>query len=266
MRHSFGPKSRRSARAVSKASVALQYTPFCNSNALVYASGTMPRKPFPDSVEISVLTKCKRRCALCFGINNDDTEKRGQLVHVDRDGENIDEDNAAFLCLPHHELYDSTSRQARGYMPGELKRHQETLLAYALTLKNEPNVPMSGIKPTVGLDLYDRRLLIYKAARQFVRDVSENLRPELKLILKFAADTDEALFLFDPGLAEYLETLFKKALRLDTVGLLRERMQTDAGEAENFVALIQEETGLAVWFAEQPQEIRARFAPFLRLA
>jgi hypothetical protein len=225
----------------------------------------MPHKPFPDSVEISVLTKCRRRCALCFGLDNDDTEKRGQLVHVDRDGENIDEDNAAFLCLPHHELYDSTSRQAKGYMPGELKRHQATLLVYVLTLKNEPNGPVNGIKPIVDLDLYDRRLLTYKAARQFVRDVFENLRPDLKLILKFAADTDEALFLFDPGLAEYLEALFKKALRLHTVGLLRERIQTNADEAENFAALVQEETGLAVWFSEQPEEIRARFAPFLRL-
>ncbi len=232
----------------------------------MYALEAMPRKPFPDSVEISVLTKCKRRCALCFGLHNDDTEKRGQLVHVDRDGENIDEDNAAYPCLPHHELYDSTSRQAKGYMPGELKRHQATLLVYVLTLKNEPNGLVNGIKPTVALDVYDRRLLIYKAARQFVRDVSEHLRPDLKLILKFAADTDQALFLFDPELAEYLETLFKKALRLDTVGLLRERMQTDADAAENFEALVRQETGLAVWFAGQPEEIRARFAPFLRLA
>jgi hypothetical protein len=234
--------------------------------SLVYASMAMPHKPFSDSVEISVLTKCKRRCALCYGLNNDDGEKRGQLAHIDRNGENIEENNAAFLCLEHHELYDSTSRQAKGYKPGELKRHQETLLVYVLTLKNEPSASANGIRPTVGLDLYDRRLLIYKVARQFVRDVFEHLKPDLQLILKFVADTDEALFLFDPALAEYLETLFKQALRLHTVGLLRERMQTNVEEVEKFVALVQEHTGLAEWFSKQPEEIRARFAPFLRVA
>lgn len=226
----------------------------------------VPRKSFPDSVQIAVLTKCKRRCALCFGLDNDDKEKRGQLVHVDRDGDNINEDNAAFLCIPHHDLYDSTSRQAKGYMPGELKQHRETLLVYVLTLKSEPNDPVNGAKPTVGLDVYDRRLLIYKATREFVREVFKDLRPDLQLILKFNADTDEALFLFDDALAGYLETLFKNALRLHTVDLLRERMQTDADEAEKFVALLQEGKDLAEWFAEQPEGIRARFAPFLRLA
>ena len=113
---------------------------------------------------------------------------------------------------------------------------------------------------------YDRRLLIYKATRQFVSDVLKNLRPDLQVIFKFNADTDEALFLFDDGLAEYLKTLFKNAGRLNTLDVLRERIQTNADEAEQFAALLQEGKDLAEWFAEQPEEIRARFAPFLRLA
>jgi hypothetical protein len=107
---------------------------------------------------------------------------------------------------------------------------------------------------------------MYQTTRQFVRDVASNLRPGLQLILKFAADTDEALFSFDVSLAKYLETLFTKALRLHTIELLRERMQTHPDEAENFQALVNEETSLAIWFTEQPEEIRTRFAPFLRLA
>jgi hypothetical protein len=118
----------------------------------------------------------------------------------------------------------------------------------------------------VRLDVYERRLPTYQTARQFVRDVASNLRPELKLIQRFAADTDEALFLFDETMAEYLETLFKKALRLHTLGLIRIRMASDPGEAENYQALIKEDFELAVWFTEQPEEIRTRFVPFLRLA
>ena len=106
---------------------------------------------------------------------------------------------------------------------------------------------------------------IYRVTRQFVRTSPKTCDRDLKLILKFAADTDEALFLFDDALANYLETHFKKALRLHTVGLLRDRMQTNVEDVENFAALVQEESDLAVWFAEQPEKIRIRFAPFLRL-
>ena len=105
---------------------------------------------------------------------------------------------------------------------------------------------------------------MYQTTRQFVRDVASNLRPGIQLILKFAGDTDEVLFLFDDNVAKYLETLFKKALRLHTIELIRERwVQTD--EIDNFQEIVKEQTALSIWFTEQPEEIRARFAPFLKL-
>lgn len=133
----------------------------------------MPHKPFPPSVEISVLTKCRRRCALCYGLHNDFAEKRGQLAHIDRDGENIAEGNAAYLCTLHHDLYDSTSHQTKGFIPGELKGHQETLLAYVTTIatiKNETTDELTSRHgPTSGaaLDVYDRRIPTYRITRQF---------------------------------------------------------------------------------------------------
>ncbi len=225
------------------------------------------RKPFSASVRVSVLTKCKRRCALCFGLKNDSRTKRGQLAHIDRNGLNIKESNAVFLCTLHHDLYDSTSRQTIGFEPAELREHQETLLAYVVTIKNgkKQNVARNGEPSPSALDVYDRRIPIYRLARQFVRDVAENLRPDLPLIFKFATETDEAMFLFDDQLAEYLETLYKKALRVHTIALLRERMHRYPNEAENFQEILEEHTSLAMWFTEQPQEIRKRFAPFLRL-
>jgi hypothetical protein len=117
----------------------------------------------------------------------------------------------------------------------------------------------------VSLDVYDRRVPIYRTTMQFVRDVLTDLRPELKLIIKFAADTDEALFLFDENIAEYLANLFKRALRLRTLEFMRTRIQTDDREAEKFAAFAKEQTDLAAWFSEQHGEIRGRFAPFLRL-
>jgi hypothetical protein len=227
----------------------------------------MPRKTFPPSVETSVLVKCRRRCALCYGLNNDSAEKRGQLAHID-DPEDIDEKNAAWLCIPHHELYDSTSRQAKGYTPGELRSHQEALWAFVTTIKNENETKeQAAAPPTAGitLDVYDRRIPMYRIARQFVRDVCENLNPDIQKILTFAGDTDEALFLFDKDLAEYLETLFRNALRLHTTAVEKERMITRPDEAKDYQAITQEYSRIALWFTDQPAEIRARFAPFLTL-
>jgi hypothetical protein len=227
----------------------------------------MPHKPFPYSVELSVLVKCKRRCALCFGLQNDGRGKRGQLAHIDRDGENVSESNAASLCVSHHELYDSTSRQAKGFLPGELKSHQESLWAYVQTIKTETTTEPArqGNISGIGIDVYDRRIPMYRVAMQFVRDVCANLRPDIQLVLKFARETDEAQFLFDSSVAEYLETLFTKALRLHTIGLIRERMATE-NEPQDFQAILAENIQLAEWFVKQHEEIRSRFAPFLSLS
>ena len=209
---------------------------------------TMPRKPFPDSVETAVLVKCKRRCALCFGLDNDSAEKRGQIAHIEAP-EDIDEKNAAFLGTRHHDLCDSTSWQTKGYTPAELRSHQETLLAFVRAIKEETKPEMASRQERPagrgGLDVYDRRVPIYRTTRQFIRDVAENLRLDLKVTLQFATDTDEALFLFDDDLAEYLETLFKKALRLRTLGLMQ-RILDHPEEAQNFQALAQEETALTM--------------------
>jgi hypothetical protein len=57
-----------------------------------------------------------------------------------------------------------------------------------------------------------------------------------------------------------------RALRLHTLELVRTRIRDDEPVEEDFADLLREETDLAVWFSEQHGEIRARFAPFLRLA
>ena len=73
---------------------------------------SQPRKLIAKDIETRVLVACRRRCCLCWLLNRDDSEKPGQIAHVDRDHSNPAEDNLAWLCLPHHEQYDRTSRQA----------------------------------------------------------------------------------------------------------------------------------------------------------
>jgi len=113
----------------------------------------------------------------------------------------------------------------------------------------------------ISLEVYDRRVPIYRTTVQFVRTVLKELQPKLQDILQFATDTDEALFLFDDTISEYLAQIFKKALRLRTISLTLSRLPAD-----DRTSLRGEETALALWFSEQFQEIRTRFAPFLGLA
>ena len=42
------------------------------------------RMPVPAKVEKQLLTKSRRRCPLCFHLENDTRQKRGQIAHLDR--------------------------------------------------------------------------------------------------------------------------------------------------------------------------------------
>ena len=42
-----------------------------------------PRKTTPGEIELRVLTRSRRRCALCFYLRGDLAEKHGQIAHLD---------------------------------------------------------------------------------------------------------------------------------------------------------------------------------------
>ena len=115
----------------------------------------------------------------------------------------------------------------------------------------------------ISIDLYDRRLAIYSRTGQLLREVAKDLKPTFPVILQFTRDTEEALFLFDESIAQYLESLSNKAFRLHALEVTRSGWRTDDHEIENFQ---EEQIALWVWFTEQYVVIRKNFAPFLRLA
>jgi len=225
----------------------------------------MTRKSFPKTVETKVLVKSRRRCALCYGLDGDTTEKEGQLAHVDRDHSNITVENAAFLCLRHHARYDNRSKQAKGHTVDELKVYRDDLYEYFAAQSGawpDSTATTSAVrnrKTGVSLEVYDRRVPYYRTTREFVRRLVTEGKVELDQIFKFAADTDEVLFLFDETLAEYLSLLYKKAVRFRTTGRLLTQPGQDVG------ALAEEDAELLTWFSEQLEVMRTHFSPFLRL-
>jgi len=59
---------------------------------------------------------------LCFFLNGDLTQKQGQIAHVDHDSSNSEEENLAFLCFAHHNLYDRKDPQLKG-ISADVLRH-----------------------------------------------------------------------------------------------------------------------------------------------
>jgi hypothetical protein len=60
-------------------------------------------------------------------LKGEDEIKKGQIAHLDGDNENFDEENLVFLCLEHHDEYDSSTRLSKGLREKEVKRWRDEL-------------------------------------------------------------------------------------------------------------------------------------------
>ncbi|MCA1850276.1 MAG: hypothetical protein LC672_04310 [Acidobacteria bacterium] len=88
------------------------------------------RKKILPEVIADITSASRRRCCICFALKRDDTEKKGQIAHLDHDASNNSPDNLTFLCLDHHDQYDSRPSQAKGLTIEEVKRYRTELLAF----------------------------------------------------------------------------------------------------------------------------------------
>jgi hypothetical protein len=123
----------------------------------------MTRKKIPGTTLDDVLVTCRRRCAMCFGLHKQVGIVKGQIAHLDHDNTNDELDNLAFLCLPHHDEYDSKYSQSKRWTIGEVKKFRGLLYSYLesmpidnLNLSNSsvllstPSLPMQiGLSPPV---------------------------------------------------------------------------------------------------------------------
>ena len=87
----------------------------------------MTRKRIPEKILTEVLTKSRRRCAFCFGLNFDKTYKKGQIAHINKKNDDHRFENLAHLCLDHHDQYDSSTSQSKGLTEQELIHHLKSL-------------------------------------------------------------------------------------------------------------------------------------------
>lgn len=92
------------------------------------------RRSIPVETETKLLISCARRCALCYGLEGQLFRKQGQIAHADQEANNNAESNLVFLCLHHHDEYDSATSQSKGITKAELLEYKRQLLI-AITAK-----------------------------------------------------------------------------------------------------------------------------------
>jgi hypothetical protein len=87
----------------------------------------MTRVTVPGDNQDQVLLLSGRRCCICFSLHADLGVKQGQIAHLDQDNTNFNLDNLAWLCLPHHDQYDSKTSQSKGFRESEVKKYRTLL-------------------------------------------------------------------------------------------------------------------------------------------
>lgn len=87
----------------------------------------MARRPIPKHTETEVLTRSRRRCCICFGLDRDTAIKNGQIAHLDKNRDNSSKSNLAYLCFHHHDEYDSTTSQRKNLTTAEVKKYRDEL-------------------------------------------------------------------------------------------------------------------------------------------
>lgn len=106
------------------------------------------RTKIPVAVESQILLESRRRCCLCFHLRDElKANLQGQIAHIDQDRSNHRPENLAYLCIPCHDTYDSTTSQSKSITPQELL-HAKVALLECLKGKTEAN----AISITVTID------------------------------------------------------------------------------------------------------------------
>ena len=113
------------------------------------------RATIPIAIQTNVLISCRRRCCLCFFLEQDSEVKDGQIAHLDREPANNAEENLAFLCMRHHSQYDAGGSRAKGLTIGEVK-HARDVLYEALSCSTDTEL----LEVVVNPGLFTNRLRV----------------------------------------------------------------------------------------------------------
>lgn len=96
------------------------------------------RKKLSEAVAAEILVASRRRCCLCYYLENKRTVCKGQIAHLNRRRDDDRVANLVWLCFDHHEEYDSRTSQSKGLTPAEVRTYRDRLIAEMRTTDVPP--------------------------------------------------------------------------------------------------------------------------------
>jgi len=100
----------------------------------------MNRSSIPKAILTSVLVKSRRRCCICYFVDNILDPQKGQIAHLNHDPEDNRPGNLVYLCLRHHDEYDSTTSQSKGFLESEVRHYQSEMFHALKTTRIQPEI------------------------------------------------------------------------------------------------------------------------------
>ncbi|VGO20979.1 hypothetical protein [Pontiella sulfatireligans] len=110
------------------------------------------------------------------------------------------------------------------------------------------------------LDLFEKRFSVYKGVQEFLIIILQEGAFEFKQLATFNAKTQDGTFLFGSDIPDYINRIYKDALRMRTVNVRLEHLPV--GDERNL--LCEEESQLLEELAERLSSLPEIFAPYLR--
>ncbi len=188
--------------------------------------------------------------------------KKGQIAHLDRKPSNNKLDNLCFLCLDHHNEYDSTPSQSRKFNIAEITEYRDNLYAFIQDQISNPKIAKGdsdqGDSQSCTFELYERRLKIYYGIKALLDKIIATDGVELADFRAFSTNTEEAYFLFDEAFNNFLSEIYRKAARLHTTG--KKLKHLPAGAERSTVC--EEEEKIINWISESYSELRKKMKKF----
>jgi hypothetical protein len=108
-----------------------------------------PRKSIPIDVQTRVLSASRRRCCLCYFLNENHGERKGQIAHLNKNPADSRYENLVWLCLEHHDVFDGQTSQSKNYTEHEVRKYRDSLIRLFEPDNVAPNVtegrPATGV-------------------------------------------------------------------------------------------------------------------------
>lgn len=110
------------------------------------------------------------------------------------------------------------------------------------------------------LDMFEKRFAVYKGVQEFLTIIFQEAKFDLKQLFEFRRKTQDSTFLFGKDIAQYIDGIDKKALKMRTVAKQYEPLPVGQQRSE----LCEEETRLLRELIDDLPRLKEVFAPYLR--